>query len=150
MNQRTRQVMFSSKRQDWSTPKGTFDMLDYEFGFTLDPCCTKETAKCSTFFTKEEDGLKQSWQGHIVFCNPPFGKDMSKWIKKGYDEWKQGNCTVVFLIPVRTDTAYFHDYLYGRAKLRFFRGRLKFGGSDNSAPFPSMVAILMKENDKTN
>lgn len=142
MNKKTREVMFSSKRQDWSTPKDFFNELDKEFHFTLDPCCTIETAKCNKFYTKKEDGLKQDWGGEVVFINPPFSRELYLWIKKGYEESLKPNTTIVFLIPVRTDTKYFHEFLYNKAEIRFIKGRIKFGGSKNSAPFPSMVCIL--------
>ena len=101
----------SSKSNEWETPKEFFEELDREFHFTLDPCCTKETAKCQTFFTKEDDGLSQSWEGHTVFCNPPYGRELSKWIKKAYEEAHKPNTKVVMLIPARTDTKAFHIYI---------------------------------------
>lgn len=142
--------MFSSERQDWATPQETFDKLDQEFHFTLDPCCTKRTAKCKKFFTPEIDGLKQSWEGEVCFVNPPFGREQAAWIKKGYEESLKPNTIVVFLIPARTDTKHFHKYLYHNAELRFIEGRLKFVNPASttpkedwtSAPFPSMVCIL--------
>ena len=153
-----RKLMFSSKLQDWATPPEVFKELDDEFHFTLDPCCTKETAKCKKFFTPKEDGLKQSWKGERCFVNPPFGRKQAAWIKKGYEE-SRGGALVVFLIPARTDTKHFHKYLYGKAELRFIKGRIKFINPNSkipkekwtSAPFPSMVAILGKiKNAKEN
>jgi phage N-6-adenine-methyltransferase len=136
-------VMFSSKTDLWATPQEFFDELDSEFSFTLDPCATPENAKCKKYYTKVEDGLKQDWSGEIVFCNPPYGREIKKWVKKCYMESKKPNTTVVMLIPARTDTSYFHDYIYKKAKeIRFVRGRLKFGNSTNSAPFPSMVVVF--------
>ena len=76
-----------------------------------------------------------------MFCNPPYGRETCKWVKKSYEESKKRNTLVVMLIPARTDTAYFHDYIYGKAEVRFIRGRLKFGNSQNAAPFPSMLVI---------
>ena len=133
-------VHFSSKTNEWYTPQDFFDELNKEFCFTLDPCATKENKKCENYFTIKENGLEQSWRNHVVFCNPPYGREIKKWVKKAHDEWLDGT-KIVMLIPARTDTSYFHDYIYGKAKLRFIRGRLKFGGSKNSAPFPSMVAV---------
>ena len=134
-------VHFSSENQTWETPQDFFNELDKEFKFTLDPCCTEETAKCEKYFTPEDDGLSQSWDGEIVFMNPPYGRAIKDWIKKA-SEIKNG--TVVCLIPSRTDTRYFHDYLYQKenVELRFLKGRLKFGGAKNSAPFPSLLAII--------
>lgn len=135
-------IMFSSATDLWSTPQDFFDELNAEFNFTLDPCATRENAKCARFFTVEDDGLKQDWQGETVFCNPPYGREIGKWVKKCYEESKKPGTTVVMLIPARTDTSYFHDYIYGKAReIRFIRGRLKFGDAKNSAPFPSMVVV---------
>ena len=76
-----------------------------------------------------------------VWCNPPYGREIGKWVEKAYNESLAG-VTVVMLLPARTDTKWFHDYIYGKAEIRFVRGRLKFGDSKNSAPFPSMVIIF--------
>lgn len=136
-------VMFSSQTDLWATPQEFFDKLNAEFGFTLDPCATHENAKCDKYFTIKEDGLKQDWQGETVFCNPPYGRVIKDWVKKCYEESRKENTTVVMLIPARTDTSYFHDYIYNKAKeIRFIRGRLKFGNAKNSAPFPSMVVVF--------
>lgn len=134
-------LMFSSETDLWATPRSFFDGLNAEFDFTLDPCATPDNAKCKRFFTKVDDGLSKSWAGERVFCNPPFGRDIGAWVKKGHDEAKNG-AMVVMLIPARTDTSYFHDYIYGKAEIRFVRGRLKFGDAVNSAPFPSMVVVF--------
>ena len=136
-------IMFSSETDLWSTPQDFFDELNAEFNFTLDPCATRENAKCAKYFTVEDDGLKQDWQGETVFCNPPYGREIGKWVKKCYEESKKPGTTVVMLIPARTDTSYFHDFIYGKAReIRFIRGRLKFGDAKNSAPFPSMVVVF--------
>ena len=136
-------VMFSSETDLWSTPQDFFDELDKEFNFTLDPCATSENAKCDKYYTVVENGLNQDWQGHTVFCNPPYGKVIKDWVKKCYEESLKPNTTVVMLIPARTDTSYFHDYIYRKAReIRFIRGRLKFGNAKNSAPFPSMVVVF--------
>ena len=136
-------LMFSSKTDLWSTPKDFFDKLNKEFNFDLDPCSTHENAKCKKHYTKEENGLIQDWGGHKVFCNPPYGRSLKDWVKKCSEESKKPNTLIVMLIPSRTDTSYFHDYIYKKAKeIRFIRGRLKFGDSKNAAPFPSMVVIF--------
>lgn len=136
-------ALFSSATPEWSTPQDFFDTLDKEFHFTLDPCSTHENAKCKKHYTKVENGLTQDWSGEIVFCNPPYGaKSTAEWIKKCSEEASKPDTTVVMLIPARTDTAAFHDYIYQKAEIRFVRGRLKFGGSKNSAPFPSMIVIF--------
>ena len=137
-----KELMFSSEDETWSTPQDFFNSLNNEFKFTLDPCCSVETAKCSKFYTEKEDGLIQDWQGETVFCNPPYGKKIKDWVKKCYFESKKPLTTVVMLIPARTDTSYFHDFIYNKSEIRFIRGRLKFGDSKNGAPFPSMVVIF--------
>ena len=136
------ELMFSSKTDLWSTPNDFFDKLNDEFHFTLDPCSTHENAKCYKHFTEEENGLLQDWGNEVVFCNPPYGRQIKDWVKKSYEESQKGNTTVVMLIPARTDTIYFHEYIYHKAEIRFIKGRLKFGDAKNSAPFPSMVVIF--------
>lgn len=133
-------IHFSSNSNEWATPQDFFDALDKEFNFTLDPCATKENAKCVKFYTQEDNGLIQSWDNEIVFCNPPYGREIKHWVKKA-SEATGG--VVVLLIPARTDTTYFHDYIYHKAEIRFIRG-LKFGGHKNAAPFPSMVVVFRK------
>ena len=135
-------LMFSSKTDLWSTPQDFFDELDSEFGFTLDPCATKENAKCQKYYTEEDNGLLQDWGGEVVFCNPPYGRVIKDWVKKAHHESKKPGTTVVMLIPARTDTRYFHDFIYGQAEIRFLQGRLKFGAAKNAAPFPSMVVVF--------
>lgn len=133
-------LMFSSKTDMWETPHDFFDKLDDEFHFTLDVCATPENAKCEKFYTEQDDGLSKPWTG-VVWCNPPYGKGISRWILAANAARAAGN-TVVMLLPARTDTRWFHDLVLGKAEIRFVRGRLKFGGSNNSAPFPSMVAVF--------
>lgn len=133
-------VMFSSTTDVWATPQRFFDELNSEFNFELDVCATPENAKCRRFYTKEQDGLAHPWTGR-VWCNPPYGREIGKWVKKAFETAARGGL-VVMLLPARTDTRWFHDYIYGKAEVRFIRGRLKFGDSKNSAPFPSMVVIF--------
>ena len=136
-------VMFSSASTEWATPQDFFDKLDALFHFTLDPCATSENAKCPKYYTKEEDGLAQSWEGEAVFCNPPYCKAIKEWVRKCYEESQKPNTTVVALLPARTDTKYFHEYIYHKAReIHFVKGRLKSGGCKNSAPFPSMVVVF--------
>ena len=139
------EVMYSSATVEWETPQDFFDRLDAEFHFTLDPCSTHENAKCKKHFTREDDGLAQDWTGETVYCNPPYGREMPRWIAKCADHASRGGIAVM-LIPARTDTKAFHDYIYHKAEIRFIRGRLKFGGAKNSAPFPSMVCVFRPEN----
>jgi len=137
-------VMFSSVTDQWSTPQDFFDGLNEEFHFTLDPCADELNHKCARFFTKEQDGLVQSWDGERVFCNPPYGREIGKWVQKA----SEAHALVVMLLPARTDTKWFHDFIYQKHEVRFVRGRLKFGGQKNSAPFPSMVVIFRCKNQK--
>lgn len=138
--------LLSSKNMCWCTPQDFFDKLNDEFDFVLDPAATDKTAKCSLYYTPEMDGLSQSWdRGGAVFCNPPYGREIGKWVQKAFEEAQVVGYPIVLLIPARTDTAYFHDYIYGKAEIRFVRGRLRFtddnGNAADSAPFPSMVVI---------
>lgn len=132
---------FLSNTNEWETPQELFDELNKEFEFTLDPCSTNDNHKCEKFFTKEQDGLSKSWGGERVFCNPPYGKEIYKWVEKCYHEGTKENTLVCLLIPSRTDTRYFHDFIDKRCEIRFIKGRLKFGGSKAGAPFPSMLVI---------
>ena len=142
------ELMFSSEDMTWATPQVFFDKLDKEFNFNLDPCCVPETAKCDTYFTPETDGLSQSWGGYTVFMNPPYGRVIGDWLKKAYEESKKPDTKVVCLIPSRTDTKYWHDYCMKASEIRLIKGRLKFGNSTNSAPFPSAIIIFDGENKK--
>lgn len=140
-------TLYSSRTEEWETPQSLFDQLNNEFHFTLDPCCTHENAKCHKHFTKNEDGLLQSWEGERVFCNPPYGREISKWVEKCACS---GAEVVVMLAPARVDTSWFHTWVYGKAQLRFIAGRLKYGAAKNNAPFPSMLCIWRntKEEEK--
>ena len=133
--------LFTSNSMEYETPQDLFDRLNDEFHFTLDPCSTDGNAKCKKHYTKEQDGLSQDWTGETVFCNPPYGRQISKWIRKCFDHYKGGG-TAVMLIPARTDTKAFHDYIYGKAEIRFIRGRLHFNGMKVNAPFPSMIVVF--------
>ena len=131
-------VHFSSNTDIWSTPQDFYNKLNAEFSFNLDPCALPENAKCDKFFTPEQDGLKQDWGGYRVFMNPPYGREIGKWVEKA------ATCKadiVVGLLPARTDTRWFHEHIYGKAEIRFIKGRLKFGDATNSAPFPSMIVV---------
>ena len=129
-------VHYSSATDEWSTPQDLFEQLDSEFHFTLDVCASSANAKCQRFFTREADGLQQEWSG-ICWMNPPYGDVIGDWVAKAHES----GTLVVCLVPARTDTAWWWDHArYG--EVRFLRGRLKFGGSENSAPFPSAVVIF--------
>ena len=132
-------VHFSSATDLWSTPQDFFDKINEEFGFETDVCASVENAKCKRFFTKEDDGLAQAWTG-VCWMNPPYGREINQWMEKAYKSSLDG-ATVVCLVPARTDTAWWHDYA-AKGKVRFIRGRLKFGEHANSAPFPSAVVVF--------
>lgn len=140
MDDNALQVLFSSKTDDHSTPQDFFDKLNEEYNFELDVCATESNAKCSKFFTKEQDALKQNWEG-TCWMNPPYGRDIILWMEKAYKEHKKNKNIIVCLVPVRTDTNWWHSYVEGKAKVKFIKGRLKFGNSTNSAPFPSALVI---------
>jgi site-specific DNA-methyltransferase (adenine-specific) len=136
--------MFSSKTDLWATPQDFFDKLNEEFRFDLDVCALPENAKCERYFTPEADGQAQLWEGN-VWCNPPYGRGIDNWVERGYLAVETGHAdVVVMLLPARTDTQWFDIYIYGKAEIRFIKGRLKFGDSKNSAPFPSMVVVFKR------
>ena len=140
-------VLFSTGKDDWETPPELFNKLNNEFHFTIDVCANTINKKLDRFYSEEEDGLSQNWEGEVVWCNPPYSRSTKKkkgqadWIKKAYEESKKPNTTIVMLLPARTDTVAFHEYIYNKAEIRFIKGRLKFVGAENPAPFPSMIVI---------
>jgi phage N-6-adenine-methyltransferase len=133
-------VLFTSTSEEWPTPRSFFAKLNRRYRFTLDPCATSENATCSTFFTKEDNGLAQDWGTHRVFCNPPYGRAIGAWVRKCFEASQRG-ALVVLLVPARTDTRWFHDFVQGKAEIRFIEGRLTFGTATCAAPFPSMIAV---------
>ena len=138
---RKRQPVYHWHRSDvWETPPELFAELDAEFHFTTDVAALPHNAKCPRFFTPGQDGLKQRWEG-VCWMNPPYGSALRKWVRKARESAEDG-ATVVCLLPARTDSAWWHDYVLPHAELRYIRGRLKFNGSGNSAPFPSAVVIF--------
>ena len=153
MTNQTQQTMFSSNRDDWETPQDFFNKLNAQYHFTLDPCSSDTNAKCPKHYTERDNGLEQDWGGEVVFCNPPYsrkgGQDL--WVKKCYEESLKPNTTVVALLPARTDTKRFHQYILNKAEIIWIEGRLVFEidgkpildkkGRPQGAPFPSMVCI---------
>jgi len=133
--------MFSSESSLWETPQDFFNALNDEFHFDLDVCALPENAKCPRYYTPEQNGLTQPWDGTCNWCNPPYGRQITRWVEKAYQSMMQGYTTVM-LLPARTDTKWFHDYINGRMEIRYIRGRLKFGNCQNAAPFPSMVVVF--------
>lgn len=132
--------LLSSKDMTWTTQRELFDWLNLRFGFTLDPCCQPGSALCAKFYTPEDDGLSQSWRGERVFMNPPYGREIGQWVAKAYNEARKG-ALVVGLVPARTDTAWWHNYVIGKASILYLSGRLKFGNAKQSAPFPSAILV---------
>lgn len=133
-------VHYSSDTDLWSTPWEFFRGLDREFRFALDVCAIRENAKCGRFFSPEEDGLAQQWSG-VCFMNPPYGRAIGRWVEKAFTESRRG-ALVVCLLPARTDTGWWQDFVMRAAEIRLVRGRLKFGTAEHSAPFPSAVVVF--------
>ena len=136
--------LFSSRSDNWETPQEVFDYWNNIYQFNVDVCADEHNHKCPFYYSKEDDGLTKDWFGS-VWCNPPYGKDISKWIEKAYNEWKDNGTDVVMLLPSRTDTKWFHNYILPFCEIVFIKGRLKFNNSKTSAPFPSMIAIFKGE-----
>jgi phage N-6-adenine-methyltransferase len=135
----------TSERHDWETPPALFALLHDEFRFTLDAAASDRNALCPAFLTPDDDALARAWSG-VVWCNPPYGPGVGKWVQKARDEARAG-ATVVMLIPVRTDTAWWSEFAMRAHEVRLIRGRLHFGvpGRDvraNIAPFPSAVLVF--------
>ncbi len=137
----TESVHFMSKRSDWATPQDLFDKLNKQFNFDIDVCADVSNAKCKKYYSIEDDALSQTWKGYC-FMNPPYGREIPKWVEKAYESAKSGEATVVCLLPSRTDTKWWHDHVMKADTIRFIKGRLKFDGHKNSAPFPSVIAIF--------
>ena len=136
--------MFSSARGDHSTPADFFKQLDLEFHFTLDVCANPSNAKVGKYFGVQDDGIRKAWTNETCWMNPPYGRELAKWIRKAWHESKMNNATVVCLVPARTDTKWFHNYCV-HGEIRFLKGRLKFKGAEGSAPFPSMIVVFRPE-----
>jgi phage N-6-adenine-methyltransferase len=143
------QIHFSSGTDNWATPQWLFDLLDAEFDFAVDVCAVAQNAKCARYFSPEDDGLNQDWQG-MCWCNPPYGRQIGLFIEKAWRSSLLG-ATVVCLVPARTDTTYWHRFITLAHEIRFIKGRLKFGKAQNSAPFPSAIIVFRpdkREKDK--
>lgn len=134
-------ILFSSERDNWETPEDLFNKLNKEFEFTIDVASSDDNYKVKRHYTIKEDGLKQNWDNEIVWCNPPYGREIEKWVEKAVTSKVK---TAVLLLPARTDTRWFHKWLYNNKNvdIRFLKGRIKFVGGQHSAPFPSMVCII--------
>lgn len=151
-------ALYSSARDDWETPQAFFDKANQEFGpFTLDVCAYPHNYKVERYFSKYDtapsagvDGLAQSWAGETCWMNPPYGREIGKWIQKAAMEARTPGTLVVCLIPARVDTSWWHLWIwdgrthtpYPGVEVRFCRGRLKFEGAEHYAPFPSALVIF--------
>jgi site-specific DNA-methyltransferase (adenine-specific) len=154
MNEASLKAIFSQENGSWGTPVDLFQSLLEEFDFGVDVAATAENSCCGLFIDKEQDGLQTPWGDFLLphqaaWCNPPYGRGIVNWIFKAVCEHRQG-VTTVMLLPARTDTRWFHDLIWDeslcdtrrRIELRFLRGRLRFRGADNAAPFPSMIVVF--------
>lgn len=139
------QATFSSERQDWATPWDFFKLQESKYGpFDLDVCATLENSKCQKFFTPHDDALSRHWPGHC-WMNPPYGREIARWLQHACREtYDLGNASqVIALLPARTDTSWWHDFvLQFAAHIDFIRGRIRFEGAINNAPFPSAVVVF--------
>lgn len=131
---------FSSSTDQWETPQDFFDALNTVFNFERDVCALPENAKCAKYYSPAEDGLKQPWSG-VIWLNPPYGKTIRLWMEKAAAAARNG-ATVVCLVPVRTDTVWWQTYCAKASEIVYIEGRLCFGNSKNSAPFPSAIVVF--------
>lgn len=132
--------LYSSAKLDWATPQSLFDRLHQEFEFTVDVCANQENAKCKVYYDLEQDGLSQEWIG-IAWMNPPYGRGIDRWIRKAHESSMNG-CVCVCLVPVRSDTRWWHDHVMKAFEIRLLTRRLSFQGSSNKAPFPAAIVIF--------
>ena len=136
--------LYTSNTDEWETPQYLFDKLNWIFGFDLDVCANEQNKKCERYFDKEANGLNQPWGGYKVWCNPPYGRQIGLWVKKAAES-VDGNTLIVMLLPARTDTRWYHDYIAHNpnAHIVFLKGRIKFGEAKANAPFPSMIVVFV-------
>ena len=138
---------FESRKQEWTTPQDMWDQLNSEFHFSIDLAADGENTKCTSYYSKESDALRQEWNG-VGWLNPPYGdgiSKLSKWVQKAFDETRKPGCTVVMLIPARTNTRWWHQYCMQAAEIRFINGRPKFGNAAHGLPQP--LALIVFRND---
>ena len=143
---------FNSAKQEWATPQSLFDKLNDEFHFTIDLAADETNHKCEKYFSKEDDALRQDWSGYTGWINPPYGSNKSKlqdWIKKAHYEAEENGCTVVMLIPARTNTKWWHRYCMQAAEVRFLCGRPKFGNANHGLPQPLAIIVFQKHSGET-
>lgn len=144
-------ALFSSNKDDWETPQALFDSLNAKYHFAIDLAASKDNAKCDRYFSIDDDSLSKDWSenfGGAMYLNPPYGRNIGKWVNKAYETSLKVTVPIVLLIPSRTDTSYWHDYIFGKANIKFIRGRLKFehnGVHGSPAPFPSAIIVYNGE-----
>lgn len=146
------QGLFTSNKEDWETPQDFYDRLNNKYRFKWDLAASDDNAKCSCYFTRDDNSLEQDWEGLSgnLFLNPPYGRELKLWVQKAATTKLKDKQNLVMLIPSRTDTSYWHDYIFNHAEIKFLRGRLKFeidGVSGDSAPFPSAIIIYKGDGD---
>lgn len=135
--------LYSSDKMDWGTPTKLFQELNHEFVFTLDAAASDQNTKCKHYFTESSDGLNQDWGNHnSIFLNPPYGRAIPKWVEKAYNESLKPNTTIVCLIPVRSDTKWWHNFVMKSSEIRLMNRRLTFEGANNKAPFPACIVVF--------
>lgn len=143
--------MPQAKTDDWATPQALYDDLDDEFQFVVDAAASSKNYKAPNWFgldhplATHQDGLSADWSkyGGAVYVNPPYGRGLTWWVNKAFVESQKQ--IVVMLLPVRTDTHWFHEWIYPNAEIRFIKGRVKYGAGTSPAPFPSMIVICRPE-----
>ena len=138
-------VHYSSKQSEWGTPQRLFDELDREFHFTRDVCASRTNFKLTVFWDKKDNGLRQHWTG-TLWMNPPYGRAIGMWAKKAYES--RATATIVCLMPSRTDSQWWHQYVLMADEIRFIKGRLRFQGAKDGAPFPSALVIFRKQQQR--
>lgn len=147
-------IYVTNNNDEWETPQDLFEEYNKIYNFKLDACASAENKKCNIYFNKENNALLKEWCYSSVWCNPPYSRgNIDKFVKKCFEEWKKYNNNIVLLIPAKTDTLYFHNYILPYCKIIFIKGRLRFNNTKNCAPFPSIICIYekkerKKENDK--
>ncbi|GAI17513.1 unnamed protein product [marine sediment metagenome] len=135
-----RKNIFKSESTEYETPKEIFEPLQKEFDLRLDVCATKENAKCELFFTKEEDALSKDWNENF-WMNPPFSRNLKKWVQKAYEESEKG-VTGVLLLPVGSNTLWWHKYIIDtKAEVRFLKGEIKFSNQKRGLWLPFAIII---------
>jgi site-specific DNA-methyltransferase (adenine-specific) len=148
-------VHFKSGNKEWETPESLFQPLKKEFDIVLDVCASEHNTKCKAYIDRKGNSLVSSWstlisqlgENKAAWMNPPYGRGIDKWVKKAFDEAQKG-ATIIALLPARTDTSWFHNYIHNKHEVRFLKGRIKFVGAPSSAPFPSMIVIFKSKKEK--